>query len=79
MMTHDTTGALRRIWDVLHAYQDDSIPFHKYESGFELQEADPMRQSMIETYEAYRAEWDAICEDMAAITEALGLQPEDVS
>lgn len=75
----DIAKAVRNIWDVLNAYQDDSIPFHKYESGFQLQEEDPMRQIMIDTYEAYRAEWDAICEDMAAITEALGLTQEEVS
>ena len=75
----DLAKAVSNIWDVLHAYQDDSIPFHKYESGFQLQDDDPMRQTMIDTYEAYRAEWDAICEDMATIIEALGLTQEEVS
>lgn len=74
----DPRDHLNLIWQKLHAYQEEMIPFDKYESGFRLQDSDPMKESMIATYEMYREEWDNICFAMARLAEMVGVAPEEV-
>jgi hypothetical protein len=76
----DLAEAVRNIWDVLHAYQDNAIPAYKYrEMADDVGPEDPAYQVYDETATAYEAEWDEICTHMAHIIEALGLTQEECS